>query len=210
SLGVFPPLSRTDVILCMGGGFTLAHGMSKAGETRPVVGIVGDSTFFHSGITGLLNMVYNRGNATLIVADNRTTAMTGHQDHPGTGKTLMGDPTIAASIPDIARACGMKRIRVIDPNDIDNTIAVFKEELYVDEPSLIITQAPCVLNDKSAVKAPLHINPDACKNCRSCLKLGCPAIESADKKTKPAINPQLCTGCAMCQQVCKFNAITKD
>ena len=102
------------------------------------------------------------------------------------------------------------RIRVIDPNDIDNTIAVFKEELYVDEPSLIITQAPCVLNDKSAVKAPLHINPDACKNCRSCLKLGCPAIESADKKTKPAINPQLCTGCAMCQQVCKFNAISKD
>lgn len=210
SLGVFPPLARTDVILCMGGGFTLAHGMSKAGESRPVVGIVGDSTFFHSGITGLLNMVYNSGNATLIVADNRSTAMTGHQDHPGTGKTLMGNPTHAASISDIARACGMKRIRVIDPNDINNSIAVLKEELDADEPSLIISQAPCILNDKSAVKAPLLINADACKNCRSCLKLGCPAIESADKKSKPAINPQLCTGCAMCRQVCKFNAISKD
>jgi indolepyruvate ferredoxin oxidoreductase alpha subunit len=207
SLGVFPPLSRTDVILCMGGGFTLAHGMSKAGEERPIVGIVGDSTFFHSGITGLLNMVYNGGKATLIVADNRSTAMTGHQDHPGTGKTLMGEPSAAASIPDIARACGMKRVRVVDPNDLKACIAVLKEELYVDEPSLIITQAPCVLNDKSAVKAPLGISADACRNCRACLKLGCPAIETADKKSKPRINAQLCTGCGMCQQLCPFTAI---
>ena len=110
SLGVFPPLSRTDVILCMGGGFTMAHGMTKAGEKRPVVGIVGDSTFFHSGITGLLNIVYNRSPATCIVVDNRTTAMTGHQEHPGTGCTLQGQENASASIEAIARACGMTRI----------------------------------------------------------------------------------------------------
>lgn len=135
SLGVFPPLSRTDLLLCMGGGFTLAHGMVKAGETRPVVGIVGDSTFFHSGITGLLNLVYNKGNATLIVLDNRTTAMTGHQDHPGTGKTLMGEPTAAASIEAIASACGMKNIRTVNPYDPEETRAVLKEELFRGEPS---------------------------------------------------------------------------
>lgn len=207
SLGVFPPLSRTDTIICMGGGFTMAHGMVKAGETRPVVGIVGDSTFFHSGITGLLNLVYNQGNATLIVADNRTTAMTGHQDHPGTGRTLMGAETSLADIEAIARACGLKRVRTVNPNDFSAMKAALQEELYANEPSLIISRAPCILKERKAAKPPLTINPDSCRNCRSCLKLGCPGIESPDKSRKPSISAQLCTGCTLCKQVCKFNAI---
>ncbi|MBR0458535.1 MAG: indolepyruvate ferredoxin oxidoreductase subunit alpha [Victivallales bacterium] len=207
TLGVFPPLSRTDTCLCMGGGFTMAHGMNKAGETRPVVGIVGDSTFYHSGITGLLNLVYNKGNATLIVVDNRTTAMTGHQDHPGTGKTLMGEPTVAASIEQIAKACGMQRVRVVNPLDFTAMKEALQEELYCGEPSLIIARAPCILKERKAARPALKINPDACKNCRACLKLGCPAIESPNKQTKPSISPQTCTGCTLCQQVCKFHAI---
>ncbi len=208
SLGVFPPLSRTDVILCMGGGFTMAHGMTKAGEKRPVVGIVGDSTFFHSGITGLLDIAYNRGASVIIVVDNRTTAMTGHQDHPGTGCTLQGQETTAASIEAIARACGMTRIKVVNPYDIAETTRVLKEELFVQEPSLIISRAPCVLKEKKAIGKPHAIDQQKCKNCRACLKLGCPAIEAADKRTKPAINQQLCTGCSLCAQVCRFGAIS--
>ncbi len=207
TLGAFPPLERTDLLICMGAGFTLAHGMVKAGETRPVVGIVGDSTFFHSGITGLLNLVYNKGNATLIVADNRTTAMTGHQDHPGTGRTLMGEETLSASIEEIAKACGMKRIRVVDPNDLEAVHQVLQQELAADEPSLIISRAPCILKEKSAAKPPLAIDADKCRNCRACLKLGCPAIETLDVKGKPSINAQQCVGCKMCESVCKFGAI---
>ena len=203
---MFPPLSRTDVILCMGGGFSMSQGMVKAGEKRPVVGIVGDSTFFHSGITGLLDIVYNKGNSTLIVVDNRTTAMTGHQDHPGTGRTLMGEPTAAASIEKIAEACGMKRIRVVDPYRLDEVAAVLKEELAADEPSLIISRAPCLLKERKPVGPVQEIDHEACRNCRSCLKLGCPAIESSGK-SKPAINAQLCAGCDMCRQVCRFTAI---
>ncbi len=109
SLGAFQPLDRMDSILCMGAGVSMAHGMEKAGEKRKVVGVVGDSTFFHSGITGLLDIVYNKGHSTIIVLDNRTTAMTGHQDHPGTGRTISGEPTVAVSIEDIGRACGIKR-----------------------------------------------------------------------------------------------------
>lgn len=208
SLGVFPPLSRTDVVLCMGGGFTMAHGMTKADETRPVVGVVGDSTFFHSGITGLLNIVYNRSPATCIVVDNRTTAMTGHQEHPGTGCTLQGEKTASASIEAIARACGVKRIQIVNPYNIAETTRVLKEELSAQEPSLIISRAPCILKEKKAIGKPYAIDPQKCKNCRACLKLGCPAIEAADKRTKPTINQQLCTGCSLCAQVCRFEAIS--
>ncbi len=206
SLGVFPPLSRTDVILCMGGGFSMSQGMVKAGEKRPVVGIVGDSTFFHSGITGLLDIVYNRGNSTLVVVDNRTTAMTGHQDHPGTGMTLMGEPTASASIEKIAAACGMKRIRVVDPYKLDEVMEAFREELAVAEPSLIISRAPCLLKERRPVGAVLKIDTDRCRNCKACLKLGCPAIESAGGE-KPSISHQLCAGCGLCGQVCRFGAI---
>lgn len=206
SLGVFPPLSRTDIILCMGGGFSLSQGMVKAGEKRPVVGIVGDSTFFHSGITGLLDIVYNKGNSTLIVVDNRTTAMTGHQDHPGTGRTLMGEPTAAASIEKIAEACGVRRIRVVNPYDVAEVKAALAEELAADEPSLVISRAPCILKERKPVGPLLAIDPDKCRNCKQCLKLGCPAIETAGG-AKPAINALLCNGCTLCRQLCRFGAI---
>ena len=206
SLGVFPPLDRTDTMLCMGAGFTMAHGMEKAGEKKKVVGIVGDSTFFHSGITGLVDVVYNKGASTLVVVDNRITAMTGHQEHPGTGVTLMGEETKAASIEAIARACGIERIQVCNPYNQPKLIDIFKEELAADEPSLIISRAPCPLHVKKRISNQRAIDAGKCKNCRACLKCGCPAIECHGKE-RPRINPVICMGCSLCQSLCKFGAI---
>ncbi len=206
SLGVFPPLSRTDVLLCMGAGFTMAHGMQKAGEKKKVVGIVGDSTFFHSGITGLLDVVYNKGSSTLIVVDNRITAMTGHQDHPGTGVTLLGEPTKAASIEAIARACGVERIRVVNPYDQAETVAALREEIASDEPSLVISRAPCPLHIKRRLGPARAIDPAKCRACKACLRCGCPAIEVGENG-RPRINPAACNGCGLCDQLCRFGAI---
>jgi indolepyruvate ferredoxin oxidoreductase alpha subunit len=207
SLGVASPLNRIDTILCMGGGVSVAHGMDKAGEPRKVVGIVGDSTFFHSGITGLLDIAYNKGNSTIIVADNRTTAMTGHQDNPGTGRTLMGEATIEASIEALGRACGIKRVVTVNPYDLKTTIKAIEEEINANEPSLIVTKAPCPLRDRKRVGAIRTIDAEKCKKCGACLKLGCPGIESTGKGQTPAVNPILCAGCGLCDQVCKFDAI---
>ncbi|MGH2270341.1 indolepyruvate ferredoxin oxidoreductase subunit alpha [Anaerohalosphaeraceae bacterium U12dextr] len=205
SLGTFKPLNRLDIILCMGGGISMAQGLDKAGEKRKVVGMVGDSTFFHSGITGLLDIAYNRGSSTLIVVDNRTTAMTGHQDNPGTGRTLMGEPTIEASIEDIARACGIKRVFTVNPYQTKATQEVLARELDTPEPSLIVSRAACPLWEGKRVGGIRTILEDKCKACRACLKLGCPAIDGAGKK--PVINQHLCYGCGLCQQVCPFEAI---
>jgi indolepyruvate ferredoxin oxidoreductase alpha subunit len=205
SLGAFPPLDRMDSILCMGGGISMAHGLEKAGEPCPVVGIVGDSTFFHSGITGLLDIVYNRGSSTIIVLDNRTTAMTGHQDHPGTGRTLMGEATKAVSIEDIGRACGIERVCVINPYNLDQVSRVIFDEIAADEPSLIVSRAPCPLREKKRVGEGRKILAEECKSCELCLNLGCPAIEGAEEG--PKINETLCAGCGLCEQVCPAGAI---
>lgn len=205
SLGAFPPLSRTDTLLCMGAGFTMAHGMRKAGEKKPIVGIVGDSTFFHSGITGLLDAVYNKSDATFIVVDNRITAMTGHQDHPGTGTTLLGEETKAASIEAFARACGVERIRVVNPYNQAETVAVIGEELAAPEPSLVISRAPCPLHIKRMLGAPRVVDNAKCISCKACLKCGCPAI-GWDGKAK--IDAAQCNGCGLCDQLCRKGAIS--
>ena len=213
SLGAFAPLSAMDTIVCMGASVGNAHGMEKAGQEGRVAAVIGDSTFFHSGITGLLNIVYNRGASTIIVLDNRTTAMTGHQDHPGTGRTLMGKPTVETKVEDVASGLGVNRVRVIDPYDLDETLRVLEEELDADEVSVVVCKKYCVLGSKIKVLKQYHIPDEKCKACGACLKLGCPAIEVADadperpKMKKARINPVLCVGCGLCVQVCKFDAI---
>ncbi|MGI6417353.1 MAG: indolepyruvate ferredoxin oxidoreductase subunit alpha [Thermoguttaceae bacterium] len=204
SLGALPPLSRMDTLLCMGAGVTMAHGMDKAGEPRRVVGILGDSTFFHSGITGLLDIAYNRGASTIIVVDNRTTAMTGHQPHPGTGRTLMGDPSPRVSIEDVGRACGIKNVVTIDPYDLKNTVSVLKRAIASDEPWLVVSRAACLLDVRQTLGPPLHVDEAACRECGACLKLGCPALECGGGI--PRVNPLLCAGCGLCNQVCPAGA----
>jgi indolepyruvate ferredoxin oxidoreductase alpha subunit len=206
SLGVAPPLSRMDTILCMGGGFTMAHGMTVAGEKRKVIGMMGDSTFFHSGITGLLDIAYNQGIATIMVLDNRSTAMTGHQDNPGTGKTLMGKEAGVVSIEEIGRACGMKRVFTIDPFNLEETIRVIKDCLDATEPSLIVARGPCLVDTGERVGGVREIDADACRECKLCLKLGCPAMEYTGDGIE--VNENLCGGCGLCEQVCKFDAIS--
>lgn len=208
SLGAFKPLDRMDIILCMGGGVSMAHGFDKAGDKRNVVGVVGDSTFFHSGITGLIDIVYNRGSSTIIVLDNRTTAMTGHQDHPGTGRTLVGDATKALSIQDIGRACGIERVSTVNPYDLEETQRSICEELSSKEPSLIVSLAPCPLRERRRVGPLRMVNADLCRGCKKCLKLGCPAIEMEGEV--PKINRYLCGGCGLCEEVCPHDAISSQ
>jgi indolepyruvate ferredoxin oxidoreductase alpha subunit len=208
SLGVFPPYERMDTILCMGAGITVAQGMDKAGfRDKPLIGIVGDSTFFHAGMTGLLEISYNKGISTIIIVDNRATAMTGLQDHPGTGKTLMKKKTYTAYPEDFARACGIKNVRVIDPLDFGQTLRALKEEVGKEAASVIISRHACVLIEKPK-KGPWTIEPDKCTQCGRCLKIGCPAIykERADKKVI-MIDEVFCTGCGFCAQVCPKGAI---
>ena len=208
SLGVFPPYDRMDTILCMGGGITLAQGMDKAGfRDLPLVGIVGDSTFFHSGITGLLEISYNQGISTIIIIDNRITAMTGLQDHPGTGRTLMKKPTYLAYPEHFARASGIKNIRVIDPQDLDQTIRVLKEETKRNAASLIISRRSCVFVEKLKRNSWVILF-NLCNQCGKCLKVGCPALyRERAKQKRMVIDEVLCTGCGFCAQVCPQNAI---
>lgn len=215
SLGAFPPLSAMDTIVCMGACIGNAHGMQKASLEGRIAAVIGDSTFFHSGITGLLNVVYNHGASTTIVLDNRTTAMTGHQDHPGTGRTLMGTETVETKIEDVAKGLGVKRVVVIDPYDLEKTYQTLKKELDSNETSVVVAKKPCVLGARIKVTKQYEIDDAACKGCGACIKIGCPAIELADsdqenpKIKKAKINPVLCVGCGMCIQVCKFDAISE-
>ena len=211
SLGVFPPLKRIDTVLCMGAGISMAHGMQIAESmrgaeegTRKIVGMVGDSTFFHSGITGLLDISYNKGAAVIIVVDNRTTAMTGHQEHPGTGRTLMGEVTVAASVEDFGLACGMTNIATVDPYDLKTTTETLRRALDSNEPWLIVSRSPCPLATKKSVGPARRVDQELCKKCKACLRLGCPAIEYVNDEIH--VNEMLCGGCALCEKVCKDGA----
>lgn len=205
SLAAFPPLNRLDTLVCMGAGVSMAHGMDRAGEPKKVVGVIGDSTFFHSGITGLLDIAYNRGAATIIVLDNRTTAMTGHQDHPGTGQTLMGAEAPVASIEDIGRACGIKNVATVDPYDLPATTRAIKAAINSDQSWLIVSRRPCPLHERITLGPPRRLDADVCRECGLCLRLGCPALEGGDGI--PQVNALLCAGCGLCDQICPADAI---
>ncbi|MFW6138425.1 MAG: indolepyruvate ferredoxin oxidoreductase subunit alpha [Spirochaetota bacterium] len=211
SLGGLPPLESMDAIFCMGGGISAAAGVAKAGPDRPVVGIVGDSTFFHSGITGLLDIGYNHTSLTILVLDNSITAMTGHQDHPGTGKTLMGNQTIKASIAKFAQAAGINMIKVFDPYSLEETKRAIEEAVNAEEASVLVSRRPCVLLERHTAALYCSVDMKACKSCGICLKLGCPAIYKINTEEgawSAAVNKELCTGCSLCAQVCPFDAIS--
>ncbi|MCL2623647.1 MAG: thiamine pyrophosphate-dependent enzyme [Planctomycetaceae bacterium] len=207
SLGGLPPLSRMDTLLCMGGGISVAHGMERAGEPKPVVGIVGDSTFFHSGVTGLMDIAYNKGKSTIIVLDNRTTAMTGHQEHPGSGKTLMDEPTGIVSVEEVGRAVGMKNIVTIDPRDLKQVRESLKTAIESDESWLIVARGSCPLYERKNPGDPIAIDQSKCKKCKLCLKLGCPAIEKDGETIR--INELTCAGCTLCLQTCPHGCLSR-
>ena len=216
TLGFMPPLSAMDTCVCMGASIGMATGVTKvvsAEEQKKVVAVIGDSTFLHTGINGLMDMVYNQAPATVIILDNRITAMTGRQDNPASGFTLMDAPTHRIDIPLLCKALGVKHIRLIDPFNLEQTRQVLQEEMNRPEPSVIITDKPCVLIKREGVFTKgtvLEVSEEKCSGCRACLKIGCPAIEwrPADgKKGKAYIDPMLCTGCDVCRQLCKFDAI---
>ncbi|HIT99026.1 MAG: indolepyruvate ferredoxin oxidoreductase subunit alpha [Anaerovoracaceae bacterium] len=204
TLGALPPTSSMDACLCMGASITMAHGFEKAAESSDnLVAVLGDSTFFHSGITGLINMNYNGSKGTVIVLDNRITGMTGHQDNPSTGKNAKGEEAPAVDIAALCRAIGVKNIVEIDPFDIKELEEVIKTETARDELSVIITKRPCALIVKQP-DIPYEVT-DRCKNCKMCMKIGCPAIEERDGR--PYIVKESCVGCDLCARVCPFDAI---
>ena len=228
TLGFLPPLSAMDACVCMGASITMAHGMAKAlgekGHGR-VVAVLGDSTFMHSGITGLLNMVYNGTYASVIILDNRTTAMTGHQDNPASGQTITGEPAPTLDLEQLCRALGVQRVVVVNPHDVEATRKVLKAEIEASEPSVIISRAPCVLlpEEVKRPKPSYFTNLANCTGCMLCVQMGCPAIswtpltpEEAvargyrDKQKGFArITEVQCNGCGQCACVCKFEAITR-
>jgi indolepyruvate ferredoxin oxidoreductase alpha subunit len=210
TLGASQPLEALDTCICMGAGFSAGMGISKAFEVsgRPgkVFGVVGDSTFFHSGITGAIDIVYNKGNMVPVVLDNRITGMTGHQENPGTGKTLMGEPTTEIDVVGVLKAIGYKTVKVVDPCDLKAMEDTVKEAEEATEPYAIVTKRPCVLiKGLPAPKTKCIVDRDKCKECKMCLKVGCPAIFFKDGKAY--IEQSMCVGCDVCLQVCKFDAI---
>ncbi|MDR3210739.1 MAG: indolepyruvate ferredoxin oxidoreductase subunit alpha [Planctomycetota bacterium] len=206
SLGVLPPLDRLDTIICMGGGISMAHGLAKSGEKKNVVGMVGDSTFFHSGITGLLNVAVNQSKVVILVLDNRTTAMTGHQDHPGTGRTLKGENTVAVSIEAMSKSAGIDQVFTVNPYNLEELAKTFTAAFAASGPSVIVTRAPCPLAQKKTLGPVNVINQEKCVKCLACLRVGCPAVEATGGK--PHINPTLCAGCGICRQTCRVGAIS--
>jgi len=214
TLSALPPLETVDTCLCMGASINHAFGIEKAKKTKKkAVAMIGDSTFLHSGITGLANVVYNKGTQTTIIVDNRITAMTGGQDHPGTSKTLMGEKTHAIDLIELCKALGVEHIRTIDPYDQEETTKILKEEIDRDAASVVITTRPCMLfPSKIKTERIFHVLLDKCTACGACFRIGCPAISTSTEKNekgrlKSQIDPELCTGCSLCFQVCPAEAI---
>lgn len=208
TLGAVAPLSAMEMTLCMGASISSIHGFNKAlgkeseGKT---VAVIGDSTFMHSGMTGLANIAYNQSNSTVIILDNSITGMTGHQQNPTTGYNIKGDPAGKIDLESLCRSMGFNRVRVVDPYDLAACDTVIKEELAAEEPSVIISRRPCALLKYVKHNPPLKVEKENCVGCKSCMRLGCPAISVKDKKA--VIDTTLCVGCGVCQQLCKFDAL---
>ncbi len=208
TLGAAAPLNALDSTLCMGASVSGLHGFNKAGGSEAegkTACVIGDSTFIHSGITGLINIAYNASNSTVIILDNSITGMTGHQQNPTTGFNLKGDPATKIDLETLCRSIGIQRVRVVDPYDLAACDQAIKEELAAEEPSVIISRRPCALLKTVRPLPPLKVDPDKCKSCKACMKMGCPAISM--KAGKAAIDHTLCVGCGVCSQLCKFDAI---
>lgn len=213
TLGAFPPLNAMDSTICMGASIGNAAGMKKAGLKGRICAVLGDSTFFHSGMTGILSAHYNGTPVTTVVLDNRITAMTGHQDNPGTGKTLAGEPAPVTEIGDIARAMGYKKVVKVSADDLGELERVLTDAMDGDEGALIIAYAPCRIAAKLTKEGLCEVDPEKCKACGACFKMGCPAMtrgkEVRHGAFQMAIDPNLCAGCRQCSQVCKFGAIKR-
>ena len=208
TLGAVAPLAAVDTVICMGASVSGIHGFSKSQRGKAdgkTVAVIGDSTFMHSGITGLVNMAYNESNATVIIVDNSITGMTGHQQNPTTGFNLKGDPCAKIDLESLCRAVGIRRVRVVDPYDLAQCDAAIKEELAANEASVIISRRPCALLKYVKHKAPLTVDTDKCVGCKACMQIGCPAISIIDGKAK--VDATQCVGCGICQQLCKLGAL---
>ena len=206
TLGAVAPLAAMDATICMGASVSGLHGFNKAGGNgNKVVAVIGDSTFMHSGITGLVNVAYNESNSTVIILDNSITGMTGHQQNPTTGYNLKGDPCTKIDLESLCRAVGIRRVRVVDPYDLAACDAAVKEETAVDEASVIISRRPCALLKYVKHPGPISCDREKCVGCKSCMRIGCPAISMRDGKAE--IDQTLCVGCGVCSQLCKFGAL---
>ncbi len=209
TLSVASPLEAIDTCVCMGAGVGHAHGFEKAfSETKGnVVAVIGDSTFVHSGITGLIDIVYNNGSSTVIILDNRTTAMTGRQDHPATGRTLMGEDAPQLDLAELCRTIGVADVREVDPYDLEATRTAIKGALAYDGPSVIITTRPCILLSRTR-DAPYSVDVDACTGCWACLRLGCPALVKNDEVVE--VDDTQCVGCGVCVDICRYDAFVRE
>ena len=207
TLGAVAPLNAVDAVICMGASVSGLHGFTKSqkGEAdNKTVAVIGDSTFMHSGITGLVNIAYNESNSTVIIVDNSITGMTGHQQNPTTGVNLKGDPCTKIDLETLCRSVGIKRVRVIDPYNLSECDSVIKEELAANEPSVIISRRPCALLKYVKHNKPLAVDRDKCVGCKACMKIGCPAISIIDGKAQ--VDATQCVGCKVCEQLCKLSA----
>lgn len=208
TLGAVAPLNAMDLNVCMGASCSGLHGFNKAmgeaGESNSV-GVIGDSTFIHSGMTGITDISYNMSNSTVIILDNSITGMTGHQQNPTTGKNLRGEPAGKVDLEALCKALGFNRVRVVDPYDLRAVEEAVTEELAAKEPSIIISRRPCVMIKGTVHKPPISVDEGKCVGCKQCMSIGCPAIAVKDKKAH--IDPTLCIGCKVCSQMCKFGAI---
>lgn len=208
TLGAVAPLNAMDLNVCMGASCSGLHGFNKAiGEEAESnsVGVIGDSTFIHSGMTGITDISYNMSNSTVIILDNSITGMTGHQQNPTTGKNLRGEPAGKVDLEALCRALGFNRVRIVDPYDLKAVEEAVTEELAAKEPSIIISRRPCVMIKGTVHKPPISVDESKCVGCKQCMSIGCPAIAVKDKKAH--IDPTLCIGCKVCSQMCKFEAI---